>query len=253
MTGWCEVSPRARQNSGQNPVLLQCSGSVVQWVQVILLSLEDSIYRGGLGSYSSQGFPPQSKFQIMLTTSTDLKTHPTTTVRNHFRFLGYMASCTYVVWLTRLCVKVTKLAKVRILPRLDMLIQVPAEVIASFNCWMDPTNLCMGVPLVSPLSALTLVTDTSSLGWEANLGNLRTQDLWLPQDLVLHINVVELRAIHLSCQVFSLTLRERLYKLSWKMLQQCSMEDAAADREEPVRKPSPSRGKYILRSFVLPV
>lgn len=40
------------------------------------------------------------------------------------------------------------------------------------------------------------------MGWGAHLGTHRTQGLWSPKDLSLHINVRELRAVHLACQVF---------------------------------------------------
>lgn len=50
--------------------------------------------------------------------------------------------------------------------------------------------------------SLTLMSDASDLGWEAHLGRCRTQGLWSPEELALHINIRELRVICLACKVF---------------------------------------------------
>lgn len=55
---------------------------------------------------------------------------------------------------------------------------------------------------VAPLPSVTLVSDALDLGWGAHLGNLSTEGLWSQEDRSLHINIREVRAIHLACQVF---------------------------------------------------
>lgn len=52
------IQAPGRTQSMQDPILLQCSGSVDQWRQVSLLpSSENRMYRDDLGSYNSQGIP----------------------------------------------------------------------------------------------------------------------------------------------------------------------------------------------------
>ncbi|XP_024071350.2 uncharacterized protein LOC112117576 [Terrapene carolina triunguis] len=46
------------------------------------------------------------------------------------------------------------------------------------------------------------MSDASDLGWGAHIGNVQTQGMWSTPDLFLHINVKELRAIHLACTAF---------------------------------------------------
>lgn len=59
-----------------------------------------------------------------------------------------------------------------------------------------------GVLFVNPRPIVSLISDASDLGWGAHLSVLQTQGLWSWEELVLHINVRELRAIRLVCGVF---------------------------------------------------
>lgn len=49
---------------------------------------------------------------------------------------------------------------------------------------------------------MTLVSDTSDLGWGAHLNDLSMQGLWMQEDQSLHINIMQLKAICLACQAF---------------------------------------------------
>lgn len=51
--------------------------------------------------------------------------------------------------------------------------------------------------------------DASALGWGSYLGSLETQGLLLAQDLTLHVNVKEFRAIQLACQIFFPYVRKK--------------------------------------------
>lgn len=68
--------------------------------------------------------------------------------------------------------------------------------------WLDPVSILSRVPFEFPQPSIMLVSNASDLGWEAHLGNLRTQGLWSEDELSLHINVKELRAILMACEVF---------------------------------------------------
>lgn len=77
-----------------------------------------------------------------------------------------------------------------------------ASVLDSLKWWLDPRVLCKGVPFTRPQPSAHPVSDTSVLGWGAHLGHLRTQGLWSQEELLLHINIRELRAVCLACQAF---------------------------------------------------
>ncbi|XP_050794038.1 uncharacterized protein LOC127043859 [Gopherus flavomarginatus] len=92
---------------------------------------------------------------------------------------------------------------------LDVLVTVPPDPLRSLNWWLTPSLVCAGMPFHPQQPSMTLTTDASSLGWGAHLGHLRTQGLWSSQELSLHINVRELRAVRLACQAFQRRLRGR--------------------------------------------
>lgn len=76
---------------------------------------------------------------------------------------------------------------------MGMVVQEPGQVSSFPDSWIEPLNVCMGVPLTPPQQTHTLVTDASDLGWGAHLGPLQTQGLWSLQNLSLDINSRELQ------------------------------------------------------------
>nr|XP_042705726.1 uncharacterized protein LOC122173660 [Chrysemys picta bellii] len=72
-----------------------------------------------------------------------------------------------------------------------------------------PREVRTGVPFLDPEPSLSLVIDASDRGLGAHLGGLRTQGLWSREDLSLHINVRELRAVRLACIAFKSQLAGR--------------------------------------------
>lgn len=131
---------------------------------------------------------------------------PTITARNCRKLLGHMAACTYVV----------RHAKLRLHPpqswlvsvhrparhSLDRIVTLPRPILDSLPWWTDIQQVCSGVPFAAPQPSLVLVMNASDFGWGAHLGEHRTQSLWLQTDLRLHINVREVRMVHLACQSF---------------------------------------------------
>lgn len=54
------------------------------------------------------------------------------------------------------------------------------------------------------------MTDALDTGWGARLSNIWTEGMWTTDDLSLHINVRELRAVRLACAAFLPQLRDNL-------------------------------------------
>lgn len=67
--------------------------------------------------------------------------------------------------------------------------------------WL-PERVFQVIPFQQPLPSLILTTDASLQGWGAHMGLLHTHDLWSPEDSILHINVLELKAIFLTVRTF---------------------------------------------------
>lgn len=63
--------------------------------------------------------------------------------------------------------------------------------------------MMQGMPFEGLAPSMTIVSDTLDLGWGALINsNLSTHRTWSEADRSLHINVKELKAIRLACQVF---------------------------------------------------
>ncbi|XP_036956139.1 uncharacterized protein LOC119020706 [Acanthopagrus latus] len=76
--------------------------------------------------------------------------------------------------------------------------------------WRERSFLLQGMPMGSIASHReTVTTDASRSGWGAVWQNRTAQGLWPAQDRSDHINVLELRAVHMALQLFLPFLRGR--------------------------------------------
>ncbi|XP_065448331.1 uncharacterized protein LOC135983026 [Chrysemys picta bellii] len=89
----------------------------------------------------------------------------------------------------------------------DKVVTLPLPVLGSLQWWLNPHAVCTGILFTKPQPFLSLVTDTSALGWGAHLEELRIQGLWSQVELLLLINIRELRVVRLACQTFHVHLR----------------------------------------------
>jgi ribonuclease HI len=63
-----------------------------------------------------------------------------------------------------------------------------------------------GLSLSVPVPTLTLYTDASNLGWGAYLEGSCALGLWSPLQQKEHINLLEMKAVHLALSHFRATL-----------------------------------------------
>ena len=63
-------------------------------------------------------------------------------------------------------------------------------------------NLKMGCPLHPQKHSTLIFTDASSQGWGAHLENMTVSGNWTDQEKLLHINVLELKAVFLALKAF---------------------------------------------------
>lgn len=78
-------------------------------------------------------------------------------------------------------------------PPPDMIVQVPTQVLASLEWLIDPFKACGRVVFASP---------SNDFDFDSVVEPTWTADSRFGQDLALHINVRELRAIRLACHTF---------------------------------------------------
>ena len=126
------------------------------------------------------------------------------------RLLGMMAACIDVVRYARLAMRpIQWFLKTRwqAAQGLNHKIMVTRSLKSSLEWWLLPGNLEEGVELQPQLSNLVVTTDASGEGWGGYLHGtgqepLLIQGEWTVQDKRLHINVLELRAVHLVFRRF---------------------------------------------------
>ncbi|KAM9130338.1 complement factor H-like [Pangshura tecta] len=96
---------------------------------------------------------------------------------------------------------------------MDKVLTMLDSVIASLRWWSTPNNMLQGVLFWHSAPPLELVSNTSDLDWGDHVGNFQTQGLWSAQDLILHINVKELKAAPLTCMAFHLYLEGKVVRV----------------------------------------
>lgn len=83
------------------------------------------------------------------------------------------------------------------------LLRVSRVCVHALAPWQDRAFLLGGAPLgVLPSFRETVATDASQLGWGAVWRGRSAQGRWSPRDRTQHVNVLELRAVHLALRHF---------------------------------------------------
>ncbi|KAJ1135528.1 hypothetical protein NDU88_001967 [Pleurodeles waltl] len=86
-------------------------------------------------------------------------------------------------------------------------IKISRDAVADLHWWTVDSNLSQGKPFSLPPPVATVISDASTLGWEAHLGDLEIKSRWSPVEQMLHINLLELRAVRLALKAFLPSLR----------------------------------------------
>ena len=69
-------------------------------------------------------------------------------------------------------------------------------------------------PIRYPKNSIIIYTDDSLEGWGASMGNVSTGGAWLPDEKLMHVNVVELKAILLALKSFVKTSHKHIKIMS---------------------------------------
>lgn len=143
-------------------------------------------------------YPTEARFQNLLKELTPLLTCPSSTPRHVMRILGLMACMEKLVPQGRLHMRPLQLELKRLWHHrksLDCKIIVAAPVINCLKWWLVRKNVMATVPLHPPKPSISIYTDASLQGWGAHMGEYTVQGTWTISESVLHINVLELKAV----------------------------------------------------------
>ena len=85
---------------------------------------------------------------------------------------------------------------------LDLKIPVSNLLKKHLQWWKDPKNSKMGCPFLPQEHNTLIFTDASNQGWGAHLQNMTVSGYWTDQEKLLHIYVLELKAVFRALKSF---------------------------------------------------
>ena len=81
-------------------------------------------------------------------------------------------------------------------------VSLPREVRQDLSWWMVRDHLLTGIRFGTPAPALHLYSDMSCSGWDAHLLDQHLSGVWSDQEKLLHVNLLEMKALFLGLQAF---------------------------------------------------
>ena len=81
-------------------------------------------------------------------------------------------------------------------------VALPEEARRDLSWWMVKDHLLTGVRFGAPAPDLHLYSDASLSGWGAHLLDQNVSGVWSDQEKLLHINLLEMKALFLGLQAF---------------------------------------------------
>ena len=79
-------------------------------------------------------------------------------------------------------------------------VPITADIKAQLLWWTVPDNILRGAPLRFPEPNIRIFTDASTQGWGAHMDGSTIQGTWSRTEQLLHINVLEMRAVRLALE-----------------------------------------------------
>ena len=81
-------------------------------------------------------------------------------------------------------------------------VPLPREVRWDLSWWMVRDHLLTGVRFRTPAPDFHLYSDASCSGWGAHLLDQHMSGVWSDQEKLLHVNLLEMKALFLGLQAF---------------------------------------------------
>ena len=92
----------------------------------------------------------------------------------------------------------------------DTMIPISEEIMEEVGWWLGVT-VDLAEPVVRPDPGLRIFTDACTTGWGAHVKDTVVKGIWSPEETLLHINVLEMRAVRLALS--SMSLKQHLHVL----------------------------------------
>ena len=137
------------------------------------------------------------RWQALQTKLLLIKNRDFCTVRQLMSLIGLLTATEKQVWIQWYLKRHWHVPEV-----LEKVIPVSKSLHPHLDWWLNEDNVLRGQPL-HPLShALQLFTHASNVGWGTHLADFTATGVWSAQESLLHINVLELKAVNLPLKSF---------------------------------------------------
>ncbi|KAJ1125086.1 hypothetical protein NDU88_003524 [Pleurodeles waltl] len=159
----------------------------------------------------SRAFPPPQRIQDIQALVPMFQSGAVIPVLKVLRLLGLFASCillvTHACWHMRALQWCLRKQWSQHKGDLEGSVKISIDAATDLKWWIAVGNLSRGRPFSQTPPVAAVITDASTLGWGAHLGDLEIKGLWSPVEQMFHINLLELRAIRLALKAFLPSLR----------------------------------------------
>ncbi|KAJ1180645.1 hypothetical protein NDU88_005865 [Pleurodeles waltl] len=159
----------------------------------------------------NQAFPPPQRVQDIQEMVPMFRNGAVVPVLKVLCLLGLFASCILLVTHARWHMRALQWCLRRQWSQhkgdLEGAVKISRDAAVDLKWWIASNNLSQGKPFALSPPVATVITDASTLGWGAHLGDLEIKGLWSPEEQMFHINLLELRAVRLALKAFLPSLR----------------------------------------------
>ena len=176
-------------------------GWLLNEVKSILDPTQQTEYLGDLyDSVTAMVYNSQDRWNKIHTTISHFLTLTSAPARQWCQVLGLLTSAQEQTSLGRLALRPLQFHLNSFWKghRSNLWYQIPIthNCVTALQWWLDPQNVCQGVPWVTPPPTLHITTDASMEAFGAHMGELTYQGHWSESQQTFHINKLELLAIY---------------------------------------------------------
>ena len=207
--GWFSPSSEKKAKESIRELLSLCRtlGIVINEKKSDLVPSQSAKYLGmTIDTGAGKVFPSLARVEKFLTVAERFCTMQSPPAQLWQVILGHLASLERLVPHVRLRMRSLQWhLKSQWSPESDppsLPVALPEEAGQDLSWWMVRDHLLVGVRFGTPAPDLHLYSDASSSGWGAHLLDQNVSGVWSAQEKLLHINLLEMKALFLGLQAF---------------------------------------------------
>ena len=198
---------KAKESIRELLSLCRTLGIVINEKKSDLVPSQSAKYLGmAIDTGAGKVFPSLARVEKFLTVAERFCTMQSPPVQLWQVVLGHLASLERLVPHSRLRMRSLQWhLKSQWSPESDppsLPVALPGEARRDLSWWMVRDHLLVGVRFGTPAPDLHLYSDASSSGWGAHLLDQNVSGVWSAQEKLLHINLLEMKALFLALQAF---------------------------------------------------